>query len=371
MSISINKKKNTSSTLSFLNKDLQLAHQFNDKKKEAFYKELTILLKSGIDIEQALSIIIEQLKKEKDIALINDIKENIIRGKSMYEALTESKKFSVYESYSIKIGEETKNLVKVLEELQLFFDRKIKMRRQLVSVLTYPAFVISITFGVLYFMLNSVVPMFTTVFQQFGGELPKLTQQIIYLSEILPIITFVIFLLIGGILTIHYSQKQKVYYKEMSSLLFLKIPFIGKLIQTIYLARFCQSMNLLLAAKTPLVTALDLVQKMISYYPIEKSIIAVKKEILRGSSFGAALKQHPIFDSKLTSMITVGEQINELDGMFEKLTNQYNEEVDYKTKMIGVVLEPFIIIIIGLIVGVIMIAMYSPMFNLSKIINPN
>ena len=149
----------------------------------------------------------------------------------------------------------------------------------------------------------------------------------------------------------------------------LRIPFFGGLIRKIYTARFCQSLNLLLGAKTPLIISLELTEKMIGYYPIETTLPKIRKDIMQGVSFGEALQKHKFYNHKLVSMVKVAEQINELDNMFGKLTTQYNEEVEHNTKMIGVVLEPLIIIIIGAVVGVIMIAMYSPMFDLSKIIN--
>ena len=108
---------------------------------------------------------------------------------------------------------------------------------------------------------------------------------------------------------------------------------------------------------------------MIGFYPIEIAIISIKEDITKGASLNESLKKHAVFENKMISMIEVAEQVNELETMFERLTEQYNEEINYQTKMIGVVLEPLIIIIIGIIVGVIMVSMYAPMFDLSKIIN--
>ena len=112
-----------------------------------------------------------------------------------------------------------------------------------------------------------------------------------------------------------------------------------------------------------------MVKKMIGFYPIESSIDPIRNDIIKGVPFATAMKKHKIYEYKLISMVEVAEEINELDSMFSRLADEYDEEVEHKTKMIGVVLEPMIIIIIGLIVGLIMVAMYAPMFDLSKIIN--
>lgn len=352
----------------FFNKEISFSSKFSDKKKERFYKELAILIQSGIDFKQALEIVISQYKNKNDIALISKIKQQVIQGKSLHEAMQQSKKFSAYEYFSVKIGEETRKLDSVLIELQKYFDRKIKMKRQLISVFTYPAFVLAVTFGVLYFMMNNVVPMFSSVFKQFGAELPPLTKKIINLSQNFSMISGIFVLSILAIVAFHMLNRNKDKYRAITSKIVLKTPFFGGLIRKIYTSRLCQSLSLLLGAKTPLVISLELTRKMIAFYPIESSLEAIEKDIMKGSALGDSLAKYQVYDHKLVSMVKVAEQINKLDDMFEKLTEQYNEEIEHQTKMIGVVLEPLIIMIIGAIVGVIMIAMYSPMFDLSKII---
>ncbi len=279
--------------------------------------------------------------------------------------------FSTYEIYSVEIGEETKNLVHIFNELQLFFYRKTQIKRQVITVSAYPAFVILITILVLVFMLRSVVPMFAKVFKQFGGELPNLTKKIIYLSDnssfIFGFISVVILVFIG----IHFYFRKEDSYRNLISKSVLKIPFFGKIINTIYLARFCQSMSLLLSSKKPLIDSLKLIQKMINYYPIEATINKMTKDIIKGKSLGNSMANFSVYDTNLVSMVKVAEEVNQLDTMFNTLATQYSEDVEYKTKTIGAVMEPLIITIIGLIVGVIMIAMYLPMFDLSKILNRN
>jgi type IV pilus assembly protein PilC len=107
---------------------------------------------------------------------------------------------------------------------------------------------------------------------------------------------------------------------------------------------------------------------MIGFYPIEAAIETIKDDITRGISLSDSMRRHKVFENKMASMVEVAEHVNQLDTMFERLTEQYNEEINHQTKMIGVVLEPMIIIVIGVIVGVIMVSMYAPMFDLSKII---
>ncbi len=358
------------STTNFFSKEMNLSKAFGDKDKMAFYKELSVLLSSGVDFRQALEILKNQQEKKVHRSLIEQITKQVIEGKALFEALRDSGEFSPYECYSIKIGEETRKLGDVLSELHQYFDRKVKMRRQLVSVFTYPAFVLLLTFGVLYFMMQYVVPMFASVFKQFGKELPDLTKKIIVVSENFSGISVIVVLSLLVFIGLHFFYKNNELYRKWSSYVLMRVPFFGKLLKKIYITRFCQSLSLLLSAKTPLVSSLDLVQKMISFYPIESSLEIIKKEITKGVPLSKALENFAIYDFKLISLVKVAEQVNQLDTMFERVAKQYDDEVQHQTKMIGVVMEPLIIVIIGLVVGTVLIAMYAPMFDLSKIIQP-
>lgn len=360
------KKKDT------LNLDFNLSSKsfkrFTDKQKEDFYREFSTLIKSGIDFNQALNILTEQQKSKFLKAIYKSINEQVIKGKPLHEAIQSYTYFTPYEYFSIKIGEETKRLPDIFDQLQKYYQRKIKMKRQVISVLAYPVFVLLITFAVLYFMLNFVVPMFTTVFQQFGKELPGITKFIINVSEHFNTFVTISFGVLILVFILHSIFKNNEKYQSFRSKIILKIPFFGTLLKKIYLARFCQSFGLLLSAKTPLISSLELTQKMISFYPLKKAIEEIKADILKGDTLANGLKKHSIFTPKIVSLTTIGEQINELDKIYDDLAQQYNDDIEHSTKMIGTILEPVMIIIIGSIVGFIMIAMYSPIFNLSKIL---
>ncbi|MEL1244921.1 type II secretion system F family protein [Flavobacterium sp. DGU11] len=347
---------------------VQFGKKFSDKKKEIFYRELGMLLKSGVDFKRSLEILSNQTKNKIERDLILQIKDKVTSGKSIYEAMMTSGQFSPYEYYSVQIGEETRKLEEVLGELQKYFNRKIQMRRQVISVLTYPCIVLVVTFLVLYFMLNKVVPMFSSVFRQFGSELPKSTQYIIKISTNSGFIFTVFGLVVIGMIACHYYLRKRDTYRKITSAIVLKVPYFGDLIRKIYISRFCQSMNLLITSKTTLLSSLSLTSKMIGFFPIELSIQKIKEDITRGASLSESLGKHSVYENKMVSMIEVAEQVNQLDTMFERLSEQYNEDISHQTKMIGVVLEPMIIIVIGLVVGVIMISMYAPMFDLSKIL---
>lgn len=362
-------KKNPSFSLS--KSDYFVPKKLNSKKKAFIYKDMATLLKAGIDFKTTLTIIRDQQKNQHIRNIIDNLLINVIKGKAFYEAMELSGNFTPYEIYSVKIGEETRRLDSILEELQKYFNRKTKLQKQIISILTYPAFIFILTLATLYFMLTYVVPLFESVFHQFNRELPMLTRYVISLSDNFNlIITVFLFILLSTIFFFQKLKKQQVFQKGFTSAL-LKIPFFGKLVKEIYITRFCQSMALLLVSRTSLVESIGLVKKMIVFYPIEQALNVVEKDISKGIALGESLSKFKIFDANLISMVKVAEQVNQLDEMFITLASHYDAEVEHKTKVMGTVIEPMLILFIGGIVGVIMVAMYAPMFDLSEVIGGN
>lgn len=365
------KKAKKSAEIPFLKKQFTFSKKLSDKKKGFIYKDLSTLLKAGIDFKTALTIVRDEQKNDLAKSIMDSLLNDVVKGKGLFEAMEATNQFSPYEIFSVKIGEETRKLNNILDELQRFFQRKVKLKKQIISILTYPAFILILTFATLYFMLTYVVPLFESVFNQFDKELPTLTKYVIALSDNFNTF-FSIFIAFTILIAFTFQRvKNKPSFKRITSKLLLRIPFFGKLIKEIYLTRFCQSMALLLVSKTSLVESLNLVKKMIGYYPIEQALSTVEKDIVRGNSLGNSLSKFSIFDTNIISMVKVAEQVNQLDSMFLNLANHYDEEVEHKTKVMGTIIEPLLILFIGGIVGIIMVSMYAPMFDLSKVIGGN
>jgi len=359
------KNEKTNSLKDLMSQDIELVSSFNAKRKEDFYTKLNILLSAGLDVQNALKLIEKGQKKQKIKTVIENIRATIIEGDSISTALEKTGKFSTYEVFSIKIGEETGKLNTILQELAFFFQRVIQYRQQLVGALTYPGFVILFSFGVVIFLLNFLVPMFSGVYSRFDQELPFITQQIVFLSEWLESnlkYLFLGFITLGGFF---YYQRNQIWFRKAFSIFILNIPIFGKVIKGIYLARFCQAMSLLLNSKVSLLKTVDLIAQMIQFYPIENALKIASKAILNGASLNETLEQFKFFPTDLIALIKVGEEASQLDTMFSKLAEQYNHEVEQQTKTIGSLLEPILIISLGVIVGFILIAMYMPLFQLS------
>jgi len=353
--------------LALMNKDISFGgNELNDKKKEALYLELSSLLLAGINLKSSFELITADQHKEKDKELYTSIQDAVLKGETFSRALQLTGRFSLYEVYSLQIGEETGKLVEVLRDLAKFYQNKIKQRRKIVSALTYPCIVLSASLGAIFFMLKFVVPMFGDVFKRFGGKLPWITQKIMDVSKglednfwrgmtvLVLIAAFIIF-----------TRKTERFRRVVSKFV-MRIPMIGNLVQKVYLARFCNSMRLLINAKLPLLRAIALIRQMIRYYPIESSLQKVEDDIMSGKSLHESLQQFPIYPSKMIQLVKVGEETNQLDYFFGKISEQYIDEVEYKTSTLSSAMEPLIIIFLGLIVAVILISMYLPLFQLSN-----
>jgi type IV pilus assembly protein PilC len=361
------KKNEESGLVALLNRDISFgSKELNDKKKEYLYLELSSLLQAGINLKSSFELITADQENDKDKELYKTIQDAVLSGTTFSQALQQTGKFSLYEVYSLQIGEETGKLIEVLQDLAKFYQNKIKQRRKITSALTYPCVVLSTSLGAVFFMLKFVVPMFGDVFKRFGGHLPWITEKIIGVSDAMGnnfwrAVIFIA-LIVAFILFTRKTEK----FREIFSKIVLRTPLIGNLVQKIYLARFCNSMRLLINAKLPLLRAIALIRQMISYYPIESSLQKVEDDIMKGRSLHESLQQFKVYPSKMIQLVKVGEETNQLDYFFGKISEQYIEEVEYKTSTLSSMMEPLIIIFLGVIVGVILIAMYLPLFQMSN-----
>jgi type IV pilus assembly protein PilC len=354
---------------SILQKEISLGgSSFGNKKKEAFYTELHVLVKAGLTLKDALVLITEEQTKEADKVLLKTITAAFISGKNFSDAIASHHHFSDYEFYSLQIGEKTGTLEKIFEELGLFYQRKNQQRRTVIGALSYPIIVLLTAFLAIGFMLKFVVPMFENIFKQNQTELPWITKMMIAASEMLERYFWLFCLVLLMLFVFQSVTKKKKWYRKYSAAFWLQIPLVGEFIRKLRIAQFTQAIHLLTTAKVPLLHGIQLTQKMIDYYPLQIALEHVEHDLLLGKSLYESIEKHPIFDKKMSSLIKVAEETNQTSTIFKRLTNQYNQEIAYRSKMLSTTIEPIIVLVLGAIVAVILIAMYLPMFTLSTVI---
>jgi type IV pilus assembly protein PilC len=353
---------------SILKKEIVLFNNaFSNKVKEDFYSELSVLLKAGVSLKAGLELIEKSEKKKPNKFILNTISSDIVSGQSLSEALKKHKQFTNYEFHSVKIGEETGTLAQVIEQLGSFFLRKNEQRRNLIGALTYPIIILSTAVLVVGFMLTYVVPMFQDIFKQQGVELPAITKLIISLSEFIQTYGMLLFFIFIALLVSKSFLNKKKRFKQIKDKLILKLPFIGNFVKTVYLSQFTQAVSLLTTSKVPVVNSIQLVKQMIDFYPLQHALEIVEQHILKGESLSQSLSYHKLFDDKMIALVKVAEETNQTEYIFDRLNKQYNTQVQQQSKILSTIMEPFIILIVGVLVGVILIAMYLPMFKLSSV----
>jgi type IV pilus assembly protein PilC len=209
--------------------------------------------------------------------------------------------------------------------------------------------------------------MFSDIFKRFGNNLPWITQKIVNLSNTLRgnVWWILLFLVVAIVFT--YMQRKQNWFREYSSKIVLKLPIVGMLIQKIYLARFANALALLISARIPILRAIQLVKQMINFYPIEVSLKKIEEDVLQGNPLNTAMQCFSVYPAKMISLIKVGEEVNKLDEFFAQISEQYTQEVEHQSSVISSLLEPIILLVLGAIVGVILISMYLPLFQMSSV----
>jgi type IV pilus assembly protein PilC len=351
----------------FWNREISFAKTgLTDRKKERFYSELHILLIAGVDMRTAFELLSAEAERKEERELYAQILSAIVGGATFPDAIQQTGKFSLYEYFSLRIGEESGRMNLILQDLALYYAKKIKQKRKVVAALSYPLIVICIAVLAVIFMLRFVVPMFADMLSRFGTELPALTKGIIAASDAVGVYGPWIVLTLFSVVVFFYLNRKSDSFRRMSSAVLLRIPYLGKVVQKIYIERFAHAMHLLLISKTNLLDALDLVQKMVGFYPIETSLVKIRQQVLAGKTLNESLGEFPIYPRRMISLIRVAEEVNQVDMMFDKLSVQLSEEIEHETALLGSVIEPLMILFLGVLVAVILVAMYLPMFKMGE-----
>jgi type IV pilus assembly protein PilC len=363
-------KKKSLSKESLWEKDFSLNRShMSSKEKEFFFTELSILLGAGIRLKEALNLIGQSQKKENESERYIKMANAILSGKDFSQVLNDLKDFSSYDVQSIKIGEHTGSLEKVALTLGDFYAKKNELRRTIVGALTYPVIVLLTALLAVLFMLRFVVPMFQDVFRQNNIELPVITTYVIGISDWIG--EYGLLCLVVSILLFLLSRvyRKNVIYRNHKDRILLKIPFLGSFLRLVQMARLSQAFSLLISAKISIQESVNLTLEMIDYMPLKDALKNVQSDILNGKLLSDSFKEQSIFDSKMVALLKVAEETNQTENIFRRLNEQYTRDVTLKSKQFATILEPIIILIIGLVVGFILIAMYLPMFELGNVLS--
>ena len=335
-----------------------------------FSRQLATMMKAGVPLVQSFDIIASGQKNIRMKDMLTAIKTDIEGGSSLTEALS---KFPVQfdELYQnlVRAGEGAGVLETVLDTIATYKERMESLKGKIKKALFYPAIVIAVAILVSAVLLIFVVPQFENVFKQFGAELPAFTQMIVNASRFMVSYWWlVLFAVLGGIFGFMYLYKRSAPMQHAIDKMSLKLPVVGQILHNSAIARFSRTLSITFRAGVPLVEALDIVAGATGSVIYEKATRRIRDDVAVGYALNVAMKQVDLFPVMVTSMTAIGEEAGALDAMLLKVAEFYEEEVNNAVDALASMLEPFIMIFIGAIVGGMVVGMYLPIFKIAATI---
>lgn len=335
-----------------------------------FARQSATMMGAGVPLVQSLDLIAKGNKNPKLKNMVNDIRNNIQGGSTLAEALAKHPKhFDDLFVNLVAAGEASGALEALLDKIALYKEKTEAIKAKVRKALYYPGAVITVAFVVTGVMLYFVVPQFKALFQGFGGQLPAFTQMVVALSGVirqwwwLVIIGFVAAVL----LFIQFYRRSYGFHRLIDKSL-LRLPVIGDILYKSVVARFARTLSTMFAAGVPLVEALDSVAGAAGNVVFEEGIRQMRTQVATGQQLQVAMANTGLFPSMTQQMVAIGEESGALDAMCTRVADIYEEQVDNQVDALSSLLEPFIMVVIGVLVGGLVIAMYLPIFKLGSAI---
>ncbi len=332
-----------------------------------FSRQLATMMQSGIPMVSAFEIIAGGQKNPRMKAMLDDIKSSIEGGSSLHEAIGRHPvQFDELFRNLVKAGEGAGVLDTVLDTIATYKERTESLKGKIKKALYYPAAVIAVAVIVSSILLIFVVPQFDAVFKSFGAELPAFTQMLVSASNIMVSYWWMALLIVGGtIFGIIFAFKRSPAFAHFVDRMALKLPIIGKILHESAISRFARTLALTFKAGVPLVEALETVGGATGSVVYADAVKKIREDVAVGYQLNLAMKQVNLFPHMVVQMVAIGEESGALDAMLFKVAEFYEEEVSNAVDSLSSLLEPMIMVVIGILVGSMVIGMYLPIFKLA------
>jgi len=331
-------------------------------------RQLSTLLGAGVTILKSLDIISKQVVSKKLYAVVVDLQKNMEAGLSFHEAMVKHPKvFSDLWVNLVESGEASGNLAVVLSRLATYLERDAEFRGKIISALIYPGILLSAGLGALFLMAVKIVPTFAEIFKGFNIKLPVLTQILLKISDFLRFNMIAIFLVGGGIVFAFKNYvKTKAGRRNFENFKF-KIPVFGEFFMALNIERFSSEMSTLLESGVPILYSLEISERSVGNLVMADIIRKIKDDVREGKSLREPLEKSAFFDPMFIQMVSIGEEIGELPQMFKKINNFYQDYCGvFLTRFVSM-FEPFILVFIGGVIGIMITGIFLPIFEISKI----
>lgn len=334
-----------------------------------FTRQLSTMIDAGLPLVQCLQILGKQQANTTFKKVILNIQSDVETGNTLADAMRKHPKvFDNLYSNMIEAGEVGGILDTILSRLAGFKEKAMALQKKIKGAMTYPAICLGISLVILVVILVFVVPVFKSMFEGFGSALPMPTQIVVDMSEGMQSYFIYLVIIIGAIVFVI----KKIYATEKGKLkmdaMFLKTPVVGDLIRKVAVAKFCRTLGTMLQSGVPILDSLQVVGRTAGNKVIERAVFRVADAVAEGRAIVEPLEETGVFPNMVVQMINVGEAVGALDSMLEKIADFYDEEVNQAVENLTAMIEPFMMVFLGGMIGGLVVAMYLPIFKIATVI---
>jgi type IV pilus assembly protein PilC len=341
------------------------------KSLQVFSRQFATLIEAGVSIVSALAILEEQTEDKFLVPVIAEVRSDVESGSILSKALGRHPRvFNRLFIAMVEAGEASGTLDQVLDRVAVQIEKEAAIKRRVKGAMVYPIVVLVFASLVLTGLLMFIVPVFVNVFKQLNGQLPTLTQQIVNASNLLRHDWFIIFPVVGfsiwGVLRAKKTERGRQVWDRLK----LRIPMkIGDVVLKVTMARFSRTLATLIGSGVDIVRSLEITGATAGNWVVEEGVAEVRAKVHEGVPIAQPLLENPVFPPMVSQMIRIGEETGELEKMLGKVADFYEDEVDASISALTSIIEPIMMIGVGAMVGVIVIAMYLPMFKMLQLVH--
>ncbi len=335
-----------------------------------FTRQLSTMMRAGVPLIQSFDIVARGSTNPRMTRMLTDIRSDVETGTSLSSAFRKHPLyFDALYCNLVEAGEAGGILEALLDRLAIYQEKTMAIKNKIKSAMIYPVAVMVVAFIVLAVIMIFVIPAFKDVFSSFGADLPAPTLIVIAMSEFFVKYWYLIFLVIfGGAYVFFESWKRSVKMQKTMDRLLLRVPVFGELVRKSSIARWTRTLSTMFAAGVPLVEALDSVGGASGNAVFQEATEQIQKDVSTGSALTTSMQTTGVFPVMVVQMCAIGEESGSLDQMLGKAAEFYEDEVDEAVKGLSSLLEPFIIVILGVMIGGIVVSMYLPIFKLGQVV---
>ena len=347
--------------------EFRLNNRVTTKDLAIFCRQLYTMLDAGVSITNSLNMLATQLPSPRLRTILSEIEESVKKGEMLSVAMKRYKEFPQLLISMIESGESTGNIDLMMLRMANHFEKETKTTNKVKAAMIYPICLAVVAVAAVMFILTFVMPTFAELFEENGSDLPLITKVMIGASDFMKSYWFIIVAIIAIIVVAIKAYAETEDGKLRFSALALKVPIVANLNKKVLVARFTRTMATLLSAGISLVQALPIVSAVLGNKIAQQDLERIRERVVRGDGLSAPIAESDIFPDMLASMVRIGEESGALDDILNKTADFYEEEVDQAITQTTELMQPVVIVIMGIIIGIMVMGIMLPMFDMYTI----